>query len=259
MYQNVFMPVQNLRRPAKIKPGGLCKFYFCKHEDVAYWPKQDPTTGVLYEPLQLKVGGTFYIIESPQKDRSYKEKQVRGPEGTLIETTVTCLLPGNTKNNILSIDAMDYHKYVIITEDKDGIQRLIGNEDACATFIWDFDGGDNSSSRERNLKFVWQHSLSAPIYEGGGLITDITQIFTQLTKIDEFKVEDGAPMEDGDTDYQNVLLTGRNFVMFADGILIPQLVNPGFRYCRKVPISSDTIIVNGGVTEPEIISIFLIS
>lgn len=261
MYDNVFLPVQNLRKPARIKPGGLCKFFVAKYEDVQVWPSPNPDSGgVLDQSIQMKVGTTLYIVEATNKERSFKEKPVFGPEGTAVEITVTGSLAGNTVNNVLGIAAMMFHKYVIITEGNDGIYRLVGNQDGGASMNWDYDEGDQTASRYRNLKWTWLHNLSAPIYNGGPVITDITQIYTQITLLDRFRVGAvDAPMDDLDTIYENDLLIGRNFIMLADGIAIHQLPdNPGQRYCSK-PFNSNTITVNGGVSQDEVIEIYLIS
>jgi hypothetical protein len=261
MYDNIFLEMQNLRKPTVIKPGGWCKIYIAKHEDVAQWPAVNTAnSGILDYALQLKEGKTLYIIDATQRERSLNEKTLLGPEGPAVEIIVNASLAGNTINNTLGLNAMLFHKYVLIVEDRDGIARMVGNQDAGASLSWDFTTGNQNASRGRNLKWTWIHSQGAPIYNGGPIISDITQVFTQLSLLIEFEVGAlgaGEPMDDTDTTFTDDDLINRNFIMLADGVLIPQVVRPGFRHCTK-PFNSNTITVNGGVTHPEIISIYLI-
>jgi len=76
-----------------------------------------------------------------------------------------------------------------------------------------------------------------------------------LTLVTDFEVGAGQPMENGDTDFQNPLLTVMPFV-FIDGILQTALVRSDRRYITH-NATTKTITINGGVNEGENIRIVL--
>lgn len=250
--------MQHLRKPPSIKPGGLCKIYFFKIEDVETWPAIHQVDGVIKDSVVLKEGATLYICEATEKDKTFTEAGKESNLGDYMEMQVTTNLAGNTVNNTLGLAAMKYSQFGLIINDRNGEQRLIGNKDAGAKLIFTYTSGDLGSSRYRNLSWKYQHPLPAPIYMGGTVILDDeSNVFSALTLLARFRVgAAGAPMEDGDTIYQNDLLINSQFIWLADGKAIHQLSDdPDQRYASKT-FFSDTITVHGGVTDGEVMEIY---
>lgn len=264
MYENIHIGIQNLRRPARIRPGGLCKIYFARRKDVSAWPPINHLQGVITDTITLVAGATLYIVEATFKDRTFKESLKNSAAGDYVEMQVTTSLPGNVVNHILGLSAMQNQDFVMIITDTDGFQRLIGNEDAGAVMTWDFTSGDSDSSRYRNLVWKYNHSLAAPVYNGGSVVLDDENfIFASLTFVARFRVRaEGStitsefPMNDGDTVYSNPLLANGNFIILSNGKAIHQLADSlSERYATKA-FSSNTILITGGVSEDEVIEIY---
>jgi hypothetical protein len=265
-YENIFQQPANLLYTPP-KAGGLCSITLFRWEDVLHWPVMDPVTGILIDSVTLKAGATFYVISSTEKERILKEQMKVGAEGPYMEISVTCKLAGNSAGNTLSLDAMKYSRWGLIVKDRNGDQRLIGNEDGGAQMVFDYTSGDIDSSRMRNIIFTWQHGNSAPVYTaasftitiGGQTVSVGTMIF-----VTRFRVDDpGAPMTNTDTTYTNALLAGRKVLVLADGTALAVddgsgsidwtgLVN---RHIQKTNASTTATFI-GGVNTQEIIEIY---
>ncbi len=258
MYDNIYIPIQNLRKAARIRPGGLCKIAFFRISDVQTWPVIDHHNGVINSPVLLKDDAELYIIEATEKEKTFREVSKRGPAGDYVEMQVVTTLGGNTLNNSLGLAAMMNEEFGLILWDRNGDQRLIGNEDAGAQIIFDYDSGNLDSSRGRTITWKYEHHLPAPIYLGGTIILDNQNIiFNKILFVFRFRVgAPGAPMDDGDTVFQHADLANANFIWLADGKAIHQMTDdPGQRYATKT-FASDTITINGGVTDGEVMEIY---
>jgi hypothetical protein len=267
---NVFQPITSLLKAPQIYSGGMCTPIFFKKEDVLAWPDMDPQTGIISSAVQLKPGKSFYLCAAVEKDRTFLEELKYGPEGPYMDISVSGTLAGNTAQNILSAQAMQFSEYGLIVPDRDGNKRLIGNEDSCARFVHSYSSADITTSRKRTLKWSWQNSLPAPIYEaqafqisvGGIIVTAGT-----LTLITRFKVgRPGAPMINGGTVYINNGLANKNILVLANGTGLPcddgsgQIDWTGSieRHIEKT-FASNQITFVGGVVQDEIIEIYAFS
>lgn len=180
MYQNVFTPVQHIRRPA-VKPGGYCWLVFTPWENVSIWPSLDPATGIIASAIALKEGAMWYEAKVVDKDRFFTEDMKVSDAGHFWEQSVSAYIGGNSSSQTLNAATLPYHQYAILLKDRDGQVRLIGNEDCGADVIPNYTSGDYDSSRRWNYRFVWQHMNTAPIYLGDttGIENDlITPPFT---------------------------------------------------------------------------------
>jgi hypothetical protein len=268
--ENIFLPMQSLQKAPVIEPGGLCSFVIFKKEDVLSWPSKDPQSGYLASTVQLKPGKSFYLVAAAEKDRTFSEESKSGPEGTFHDIIVTGMLGGNTAANTLSIEQMSFSDWGIIVHDRDGISRLIGDEDSCSEFSHKYSPADISGSRKRNLQFSWQYSLPAPIYSAQAftiIIGGIPVTAGQLTLIMRFQVgRPGSPMSDGDDELINAAFANKNLLVLANGIGIPPDDGSGdidwttppasiARHYEKT-FASNTINWIGAVNQDEIIEIY---
>ncbi|MFL5786730.1 MAG: hypothetical protein ACJ748_01645 [Flavisolibacter sp.] len=271
MYENIYLPVQHLRKPPVINPGGLCSVLLAKWGDVLLWPEINPQTGTITSDLQLKPGGTFYIAESSPKDRAFTQQGKADKPGNYMDIVVTLMLPGNTTNNTLSLQAMQFHDWVLIIQDKDGNKRLIGNEDSGATLLYQYTTEDHNGTRKRTLTFAWQHPIEVPIYEGAAFTLDTTVVVpaagSSFTLITRFQVgAAGSPMTDVDTAYANNALTQKRVLVFASGMALPcddgsadiDWAASNIRHIQK-DVASNTINYIGGVVNQEIHEIYAFS
>jgi len=172
MYDNIVLPVQNLRKTTDIKPGGLCRIIFFKKDDVLSWPEKSPMDGVIYEPLQLKAGTIFYAFQPADKDRFFNEDLKRDAGGPFVEVLVNGRLGGNTLSYITCLDSMMHFDYGLIIQERNGERRLIGNADSGAEFSFSYTSGDADSSRINALKFNWKLSQRMPIYQSEVVMID---------------------------------------------------------------------------------------
>ncbi|THU34231.1 hypothetical protein FAM09_24750 [Niastella caeni] len=164
-YNNIYTPVQHLRRPT-VRPGGLCWIVFALWQDVDLWPQVDPLTGLAKTPIALKAGKTWYECQVVDKGRIFNETEKKSSAGHYWEMQVVGYLGGNNSSNTINADVMTFNDYVVMFKDRDGQIRFLGNADTGAEVEFTYTSADNSTSRKRTINFTWQHILQAPIYVG---------------------------------------------------------------------------------------------
>ena len=266
MYENIFLPVQHLKK-AEVACGGFCKPMLVKWEDVEVWPRVNPVNGIITDALTLKPGGTFYLFEAVEKERIFTEEQKESAAGPYMDISVTGNIAGNSYNNTISAQAMMFHRFAIIVPDRDGNQRLIGNQDSGARYSHKYTSDDLYGSRRREFKFTWQHALPAPLYQAQAFNFSVGGVEVNagsLQLIVRFRVGDGtAPMADGDTVLTIPGMAGKNVLIMADGIGLPIDDGSGSidwtgaitRHVEKTTASGTATFV-GGVNQGEIIEIY---
>lgn len=224
MYQNTHYPVASLA-VAPVKSPGLCSVKYFKVEDVLFWPTVDPQTGMLADSLQLKPGKLLYLADSIDPSRSFSENQKDSLAGSYFEMTVKASLLGSTAAHPLTLGTLMHHKWGLLVEDKNGVTRMIGNEDAGADFIYDYSSGNGTESRKTELTWKWQHPMPAPIYTAasfGIIIGGIIITAGCITFIQRFEVgAAGAPMNQGDLLYVNNLLQNKKTLVIVDSKALP--------------------------------------
>jgi hypothetical protein len=265
-YENVYAPLGNLTNVSP-RPGGICTITLFKWEDVSVWPTIDPTTGVLQDAVQLLPGKSFYTVTASEKDRSYDEEDKEGGAGPYVEMRLNCQLMGNDAALLLSLMAAQNQQFGIIYKDRDGMQRLIGNEDSGARILRKYSTGDVESSRKWQVGFSWSSQTNAPVYTTDAFTITIggtAFVVGTLTHVQIFQVNaPGSPMTDVDTTYTNPLLAGKKVLCLVDGTSLPvddgsgavdwtSLLN---RHIEKTDAST-TITFVGGVVDKEIIDIY---
>jgi hypothetical protein len=176
MYENIVLPVQNLRKTTEIKPAGLCRIIFFRRMDVLTWPQKSPVDGVIYDGIQLKEGTVYYSFQPADKERIFSEDLKQGNAGPFVDITVNGRMGGNTLNHITALDAMMHFDFGVLVQERNGEIRLIGNEDSGADVSFGYTSGDIDTSRISSIKFTWQHPQRAPIYESDMIIVDDTII-----------------------------------------------------------------------------------
>jgi hypothetical protein len=266
IYENVFTPVTTLTK-SPVATGGACKVTFFNHGDVLNWPAVDPLTGKLTAAIDLKPGASIYFLECVDKGRTFSETKKRSTAGPIYDIEVNAELAGNSPGNTLALAAMDFHNFGIIVNDRDGMQRLIGNPDSGASLDHDYNSGDIVTSRKRKLKWTWEHPTKAPIYTSSAFnitIGGTTVTAGSLTLIMRFRVGAvDAPMNDGDNLLTNAGFANKNLLVIASGILLPCDDGRGSidwtgsieRHYEKT-LASDTINFVGAVVLNEVIEIY---
>lgn len=264
---NIYQGVQSILKADRIMPGGLCRILAFQHEDVLAWPSRNPETSVIDTAVDLKPGKSFYQVIASEKDRTFSEELKRAAEGPYFDIQVTSTVPGNTITTTLSVEAMIYHRWGLILKDRNGEQRLVGDEDSGAEFSFGYSPADITGSRKRQLRFTWQSPLSLPLYlpeafniNVGGVI--VTAGSLQL--IQRFRVGDpGAPMVDGQELLNNAGFAGKNLLVIASGIALACDDGTGSidftgsieRHYEKT-YASATLKFVGGVVNKELIEIY---
>ena len=161
---NAYLPIQHMDRPSKISPGGLCEFFYAKKEDVFSWPLQNPATSTYTEEVILKEGKTWYRCQVIDPDRDYTEESKVGEAGPFVEMRLRGFLPDDSPINTLTAGTMPLHEYVVVLRERNGIQRLLGSEDAGAKFAQTYESADADGTRGRSLVFTWRSQFNAGIY-----------------------------------------------------------------------------------------------
>lgn len=166
MYQNAYTPLQHFRKP-NVRTGGLCWAVYARKEDVQLWPQMHPATNLAYTPIKLYEGKTWYQLLAVDKDRILSENMEDSPAGPWWKIQSSCYFGGNNSNHILTSGLLAFDEVVLMIQDRDGNIRLIGNEDAGASFTTAYSSGDKDQSRKRTISFYWEHTMPAAIYIGG--------------------------------------------------------------------------------------------
>lgn len=266
MYSNVHYPVAALAAGA-VKSPGLCSIQYFKWEDALTWPEVDPETGMLSAAITLKPGKLLYLAESINPSRSFAESQKESLAGSYFDINVKCNLSGSTAAHPLTLGTMLHHQWGIIAADKNGVTRLIGNEDGGAKFLMDYSSGQGGDSRKTELIWNWSHSQPAPIYEADAFTIIIGGIIITagcITFVQRFEVgAPGAPMNDGDLLYISALLLNKKALVIVDGMALPVDDGSGDidwtgsidRHIEKT-LASNTINFVGSVNTAEKIEIY---
>lgn len=266
MYHNVHYPVAALAEGV-VKPPGACSIKYFKWEDVLTWPAVDPETGILASAVTLKPGKFLYLCGSINPSRSFEENEKESGAGTYFESTIKGSLMGSSAAQILTLGTLKHHQWGLIVTDKNGVTRLIGNEDAGADIIIDYTSGQGSASRKTELTWKWLHPQPAPIYSaqafdiiiGGELLSAGC-----IQYITGFRVGDpGAPMNDGDTIFTNSGIVNKRVLVIVDGVALPVDDFSGDidwstsidRHVEKAQ-ASNTINFVGAVVDEEVIQIY---
>jgi hypothetical protein len=252
---------------APVKTGGLCSIKYCKKEEVLTFPEINPETGLIESSLVLKPGGVLYYCAAIDQGRSFEEQHKSSTAGPYFEISVKGNLQGSSAANILSLQKMQHHQWVVIAEDRNGVTRLIGNQDSGADISHSYTTGTVTDSRKTEISFKWQHPLSAPIYTATAFTIIIGGIIITagcITLLQRFEVgAPGAPMADGDTLLINNGFINKQLLIMADGTGIPIDDLTGAidwtgsiqRHAEKA-LAANTINFKGGVREKEIIEIY---
>lgn len=269
MYHNVHYPVAALA-DAPVKSPGVCSLKYFKWEDVLTWPDFNPETGVLASSLALKPGKFIYLCEAINPSKSFLETQKGSPAGPYIENTAKGSLRGSTAAHFLTIGTMMNHQWGLLVKDKNGVTRLIGNQDSGAELVYEYTSGSGTDSRKTELTWKWEHPQPAPIYTASAFDIVIGgEILTagSLQLLIRFQVgASGAPMNDGDTLYINNAIQNKNLLILVDGIGLPiddfsgdiDWTGSIQRHAEKA-LASNTINFIGSVNTDEIIEIYAFS
>ncbi len=180
MYQNLFTPVQHIRRP-QVRPGGYCWLVYTPVENIDIWPSLDPVTGRIASAITLKTGKKWYEAKVVDKDRFFREEARVSDQGHYWEQTISAYIGGNNSAQTLNAGTIPYHKYVVMLKDRDGQIRLLGNEDAGVEILPAYTSGDIDASRRWDYRFVWQHTNPAPIYIGDSTTLQTDEVTPPFT------------------------------------------------------------------------------
>lgn len=269
MYHNVHYPVSALAA-APVKSPGVCSVKLFKWEDVLTWPDINPATGMISSSVALKPGKFIYLLESINPSREFSELEKKDAAGPYFEIKQTANLMGSSAAQILTLGTMMHHQWGLILSDKNGYQRLIGNQDSGADLVYDYNSGSGTESRKTPLVFKWEHPQPAPIYAGAAFDIVIGgEILTagSLQLLIRFQVgASGAPMNDGDTLYINNAIQNKNLLILVDGVGLPiddfsgdvDWTGSIQRHVEKA-LASNTINFIGSVNTDEIIEIYAFS
>jgi hypothetical protein len=166
MYENTVKPVSALTEAARIYAGGLCPVYFTPFENVLEWPPINPLTGRVDGTIVLRADASIYLASFNPQTKEFTEATKESPAGDWHEMVLNATLPGNSAENILSLNAILYHRHFVLFKDKHGEWRFFGNEDYGAKASYQYTSGDFNTSRNRKIKFAYSGPNAAPIYRG---------------------------------------------------------------------------------------------
>lgn len=255
---------------APVKTSGLCAIKIFRIEDVKKWPDVNPQSGIIENSIQLKEGAFLYFIEAADAGRSYTEDPKESVAGNYVDIEVNGNLRGSNAANILSLQTMFYHQWGIIVQDRNGVNRLIGNADCGADLLPAYNSGDRDNSRRHSIKFKWQHIQPAPVYQAQSFditIGGVQIVAGQLQLVIQFQVGSaGAPMNDGDTILINNLIKDKYVLILVDGISLPidymdGAINWTGSIQRRVEkaLASNTANFIGAVRHDETIEVYAFS
>jgi hypothetical protein len=269
MFQNVHYPVATLA-VGDVKSPGLCSIKYFKKEDVLTWPTLDPETGMLATAITLKPGKFIYICQAINPSKAFDESQKAAAAGPYFDMSVKGSLSGSTAAHFLTLGTMIHHQWGLIVPDKNGVTRLIGNQDSGADLAVDYSSGQGADSRKTELSWKWQHPQPAPIYTANAfdiVIGGVTVTAGSLQMILRFEVGAvGAPMTEGDILLINAGFANKNLLIICDGLALPiddltGMIDWSGSIQRHVEkgFASNTIEFIGGVINHEIIEIYAFS
>ena len=161
--QTTYFPIQHLDKPV-IKPSGICELFFTMRENVQYWPLINPESGTYTDPITLVAEKTWFRCQMIDPDRDFKEAAKNESAGPFTEVIVQGFLPDNSPANTLSMTAMAFHEYILVVKERNGMMRLIGSQDAGATFTRTYASADLEGNRGNTLVFAWESPLPPAIY-----------------------------------------------------------------------------------------------
>lgn len=184
-YFNNFSPVQHLRR-ATIKNGGLCYVLFARWQDVLQWPSIDPATGICNTAIKLIPTATFFELQIPDNERLITETEQKGNGGPFVDIQVSGYVGGNNTKHTLGSQAMQYNQFVLLVKDRDGLLKLVGDEDSGAEFTYTYTSGDISNSRKRPVVFKWQSANGVVIYNSPDSSQDTDIIVPPFARLGDF-------------------------------------------------------------------------
>jgi hypothetical protein len=269
MYQNTYLPITSLPK-APVTLSGLCTIKYFRWQDVLTWPVIDPLTGIIAAGITLKPGTYLYYADAVDSDRSFQEQQKDNPAGDYFDISIKATLRGSNAANIVTLQKMKQHQWGVIAEDRNGVTRLIGNQDSGADFSHNYSSGTINTSRKTEITFSWQHDLTAPIYTATAFDIIIGGLHLSagcIQFIERFRVGDaGAPMTAGDTLYINNLIKNKRALVLVDGIALPvddfsgdiDWTGSVQRRIEKAD-SSNTINFVGSVVNQEIVELYAVT
>lgn len=183
----------------------------------------NPASGVLADAVQLKPGKSFYTIEAIEKDRLLKEEEKMGNEGPFTEHTINFDVAGNSAELLLQINPTRFHRYGVIVKDRDGMQRLLGDEDSGCRLTSNYSSGDIEGTRKWSCSFSWQSQQNAPVYTTAAFTISVggsSYTVGTLTLVARFVVGDPGAITDIDTTFTHALLANKKALYLVDGVAL---------------------------------------
>lgn len=161
--QNAYLPIQHLDRPP-LDAGGLCYFYFIPIEDVLQWPSVNPQSGSIVDDVVLKAEKTWMRCMVIENGKAYEEKLKSSDSGNYWEININGFLPGDSPINNLSVNKMKHRRFAVVTKERNGIMRLMGEQHNGVAFQADYSSADVNGVRGRSLSFSWVSQDTCPLY-----------------------------------------------------------------------------------------------
>jgi hypothetical protein len=170
-YTNTYLPTQHIRA-ASVLPAGLCWVLYTPFQNIKEWPQIDPLTGMAFTSFILKPDTTWYYLKIVDNDRFFTEAQRVSAAGIVYEQSIAGWLPGNTPGAISAMHTAQFNRHVVLFKDKSGQSRFIGHPDRGSQILFNYNSGNPSDARKRNISINCVSRYPAVVYTGISNIVD---------------------------------------------------------------------------------------
>lgn len=171
------LQLRNLLRIRDVKPPGISRLYFIPVEAVKEDPRLFSGPGVIGTLPLMTAKLSVARIENFARD--YKEEQKTGDGGPYFETTVSGFLPAESQVNHQSLDAMKYHRYIVLVQANDqSMIKWLGSKDSPCTFSQSFGSGKRHTGSTGSLITFSCTSQDRPFLLNPGIIIGPSMINT---------------------------------------------------------------------------------
>lgn len=159
--------------------GGFCKFWFIPVEDVAVFPRVNPTNQKLVdEPMLFEGKSWFGPIDVPKDRLGFSEDFDRTKAGPYYKIKLDASQIGESAESRANMENLPYHRYLVVGKLRaGGMYVLIGSLDSFCQFTPDFKAGTAPTDNViTGYSFTTEHISKAYILPSFGSATQVPGI-----------------------------------------------------------------------------------